>query len=159
MACPLKATPTHSTANREAVMESQTYLDKPEPGSPPKPKGLPPRVLDALGLVHEKALQGDALTRKVKALIALATSVVTGCETSIAYHLHNAMEAGAVREELMEAVEVAVVTMGEPAAIHAARILRALDLDEADRFADAVEGTGLKGMRARAAAHPYMPPD
>ncbi len=140
-------------------MESKSYYDKPQPESSLEPDGLPPRVLDALGFVHEKALQSDALTRKVKELIALATSVVTGCETSIAYHLHNAMEAGAEREELIEAVEVAVVTMGEPAAVHAAHILRALDLDEADRFADQVKGSGLTGMQARAAAHPYMPPD
>ena len=140
-------------------MESKSYVDEPQPASTMKPDGFPPRVLDALGLVQAQALQSDVLTRKVKELIALATSVVTGCETSIAYHLHNAMEAGATREELIEAVEVAVVTMGEPAAVHAARILRALDLDEAERFAEQVEATGLKGVHARAVAHPYMPPD
>ena len=140
-------------------MESKSYVDEPQPASTMKPDGFPPRVLDALGLVHAQALQSDVLTRKVKELIALATSVVTGCETSIAYHLHNAMEAGATREELIEAVEVAVVTMGEPAAVHATHILRALDLDEAERFAEQVTGAGLKGVHARAAAHPYMPPD
>ncbi len=114
----------------------------------------PTRVLDALSLVHEQALQGHALGRKTKELIALATSVVTGCDTSIAYHLHNALEAGVTREELVEAVEVAVVTMGEPAAVHAKQILRALDLDEAGRFAAARED-----FHARAAVHPYMPPD
>ncbi len=120
---------------------------------------LPPRVLDALGVVHAQALQSDALTRKVKELIALATSVVTGCETSIAYHLHNAMVAGATREELTEAVEVAVVTMGEPAAVHAVGVLRALDLDDADRFADAVAQGEYGDMHSRASAHPYMAPD
>ena len=140
-------------------MERTSYFDNPQPDAATQPDALPPRVLDALGLVHAQALQSDALTRKVKELIALATSVVTGCETSIAYHLHNALEAGATREELIEAVEVAVVTMGEPAAVHAGHILRALDIDEAERFADTVEGRGLKGMQARAAAHPYMPPD
>ena len=140
-------------------MERTSYVDNPQPDAAAKPNGFPPRVLDALGLVHEEALQSGALTRKVKELIALATSVVTGCETSIAYHLHNALEAGAGREELIEAVEVAVVTMGEPAAVHASRILRALDIDEAERFADQVKDLGLEGMQARAAAHPYMPPD
>ena len=134
-------------------MEHLAHVDK-QP-----PEALPPRVLDALGLVHANALQSDALTRKVKELIALATSVVVGCETSIAYHLHNALEAGAGREELVEAVEVAVVTMGEPAAVHAARILRALDIDAAERFADQVRSPGGAGLRAHAAMHPYMTPD
>ena len=133
-------------------MERQAKVDHLSPE-------LPPRVLDALGLVQAKALQSDALTRKVKELIALATSVVTGCETSIAYHLHNAMEAGASREEVTEAVEVAVVTMGEPAAVHAVGVLRALDLDEAERFADEVGRAGVEGMQARASVHPYMAPD
>lgn len=120
---------------------------------------LPLRILDALGKVQEKALQSDALTRKVKELIALATSVATRCETSIAYHLHNALEAGATREEMVEAVEVAVVTMGEPAAVHASRILRALDIDEAEHFADDVMPAGMEAMRQQAAAHPYMSAD
>ncbi len=120
---------------------------------------MPPRVLDALSLVHERALQSKALGKKSKELIALATSVVTGCETSIAYHLHNALEAGATREEIVEAVEVAVVTVGEPSAVHASQILRALDLDDAGRFTADTGVIDRQDLRRRAAAHPYMPPD
>ena len=140
-------------------MENEAYLTTPPPEPSMEHGGLPPRVLDALSAVHETALQSEALGKKVKELIALATSVVTGCETSIAYHLHNALEAGATREEMIEAVEVAVVTMGEPAAVHAARILRALDIEEAERFSSDMGPSGLKDMHTRAAAHPYMPPD
>lgn len=120
---------------------------------------MPPRVLDALSLVHERALKSHALGKKTKELIALATSVVMGCETSIAYHLHNALEAGAEREEIVEAVEVAVVTVGEPGAVHAAQILRALDLDEAGRFLTETGDVDRERVRKRAAAHPYMSPD
>ena len=140
-------------------MENEAYLTTPPPEPPVAREGRPPRVLDALSAVHEQALQRQTLGKKVKELIALATSVVTGCETSIAYHLHNALEAGATREEMIEAVEVAVVTMGEPAAVHAARILRALDVDEAERFSSEVGPSSLTGMRNRAALHPYMSPD
>lgn len=140
-------------------MKNEAYLTTPPPEPSMEQDGFPPRVLDALSVVHEKALQSDVLGKKVKELIALATSVVTGCETSIAYHLHNALEAGSTREEMVEAVEVAVVTMGEPAAVHAARILRALDVDEAERFSSDMGPSGLIRMRERAAAHPYMPPD
>ena len=115
---------------------------------------LPPRVLDALGSVHAQALQPTALDRKTKELVALAAALSTGNETSIAYHLHNVLEAGAVRAEIVEAVEVAVVTLGEPAVVHAAGILRALDLDAAARFAEETST-----LRTHAAAHPYMPPD
>lgn len=140
-------------------MENEAYLTTPPSDASAKQDRLPPRVLDALSLVHEKALQSEALGRKVKELIALATSVITGCETSIAYHLHNALETGATREEMVEAVEVAVVTVGEPAAVHAARILRALDMGEADRFSHEMGPSDRKGVRERAAAHPYMTPD
>ena len=140
-------------------MENEAYLTTPPSESSMEHEGFPPRVLDALSAVHERALQSEALGKKVKELIALATSVVTGCETSIAYHLHNALEAGAAREEMVEAVEVAVVTMGEPAAVHAAQILRALDIGEAERFASDMGPSGLTHLRERAAAHPYMPPD
>lgn len=140
-------------------MEKEPIVDREQSTTAMAPAGLPPRMLDALSLVHERALQSDALSRKVKELIALATSVATRCETSIAYHLHNALEAGATREEMVEAVEVAIVTMGEPAAVHASRILRALDIDESERFADDVRASGMEAMRAKAAAHPYMSPD
>jgi AhpD family alkylhydroperoxidase len=140
-------------------MKNEAYLTTPPSEASAQQDRLPPRMLDALSLVHEKALQSKALGRKVKELIALATSVTTGCETSIAYHLHNALEAGATREEMVEAVEVAVVTVGEPAAVHAAQILRALDIEEAEQFSSEREASGLHGMRARAARHPYMPPD
>ena len=110
----------------------------------------PARVLDALGQVHKQALQGGALSRKVKALVALAVAVHSGCEVSVAYHLHNALEAGATREEVTEAVEVAVLVQSEPAAIHVGRILKALDLDAAGRFAAGMHGHGV---------HPYMTPD
>ena len=111
-----------------------------------------PRVLDALGHIHAQALQSRALGRKTKELIALATALATGCQTSIAYHLHNALEAGATRAEIVEAAEVAVVTLGEPAAVHAANLLRALDLDAAARFAGAAHD-------AHAVPHPYMSAD
>ena len=101
-------------------------------------------VLDAIEQAHARAMQPRALSRKVKELLALAASVAADSEAAVAYHLHNALEAGATPAEVIEAVEVTVVVLGEPGAIHGARILRALD----------------PGAEAPPpAAHPYMPPD
>jgi len=116
-------------------------------------------LLDALGRIYKKALQPDLLPQKVKALIALATSVGTGCETSIAYHLHNALEAGAAPEEIVEAVEVVLVTLGEPASLHALQIVRALDPEGSERLFEASTRSRLHAQGMRVVAHPYMAPD
>ena len=65
--------------------------------------------------LHAQALQEQALSKKTKELVALATAIASGCDTSIAYHLHNALEAGATQREIIETLDVAIVTMGEPA--------------------------------------------
>ena len=39
------------------------------------------------------------------------------------------------------------------------RILRALDVEEAERFSSDMGPSDLKGLRERAAKHPYRPPD
>ena len=39
-------------------------------------------------------------------MMAVAISIVVGCEGCIAYHVHDAVEAGATRAELLEAVSV-----------------------------------------------------
>lgn len=106
-------------------------------------------LLEELSSLHAQALQPQHLSKKVKELIALGAAVAAGCETSIAYHLHNVLEAGATRAEIAEALEVAVLTLSEPAAIHGAQILKALAPDDAP----------LTVVSGKAAQHPYMSAD
>ena len=70
----------------------------------------------------EKVLSG-----KDKELIAISVSITQQCEWCIAFHVNNALEEGASREEIMEAAWVAVLMGGGPALMHAGLVLEALD--------------------------------
>ena len=59
-----------------------------------------------------------ALSRKEKELIAIAISVVKGCERCISYHVRSAIAAGADSDEILEAAFVAVIMDGGPALAH-----------------------------------------
>ena len=86
----------------------------------PLPMGGFPRL-------HKKAMDDDALSRKVKELMALAISIVVGCEGCIAYHTHDAVQAGATRGELLETIAVGLMMGGGPGSIYAAHALDALE--------------------------------
>ena len=67
------------------------------------------------------------LSSKTKELIAIAISITQQCEWCIAFHVNNALEEGATKEEIMEAAWVSVLMGGGPALMHAGLVLEALD--------------------------------
>jgi len=67
-----------------------------------------------LGFIN-KAESGAALSIKHKELVNIALSVAAQCEWCIAFHVHNAIQAGATRSEVIEAGFQAVVMHGGPA--------------------------------------------
>jgi len=81
--------------------------------------------------VHEaltKAEEGKgALDKKTRELIALAVAATTRCDTCIAIHSAEAVKAGATRDELLEALAVAVSLNAGPAMVYSSRILEAYD--------------------------------
>jgi AhpD family alkylhydroperoxidase len=77
--------------------------------------------------LHRKAVEDGALNSKVKELMALAVSVAVRCDGCIAYHVHDAVKAGANRQELLETIGVAVLMGGGPASIYAAHALEAIE--------------------------------
>jgi AhpD family alkylhydroperoxidase len=86
-----------------------------------------PLPMGGFARLHKKAIEDGALNRKVKELMALAISIVVGCEGCIAYHTHDAVQAGATRGELLETIAVGVMMGGGPGSIYAAQALEALD--------------------------------
>jgi len=86
-----------------------------------------PGPMSGFARLHRKSLEDGALSRKVKEMMALAISIVAGCEGCIAYHVHDAVEAGATRAELLEAVSVGLMMGGGPGSIYAAHALEAID--------------------------------
>lgn len=68
-----------------------------------------------------------ALDAKTRELIALAVAATTRCDGCISIHAAEAAKAGATREELLEAMTVAVAMNAGAATIYASRILEAFD--------------------------------
>lgn len=60
-------------------------------------------------------------------MLSLAISVTAGCDDCIAHHVHDAMEAGASREEFADALGVAVLMGGGPGMIYASHAIDAVD--------------------------------
>lgn len=86
-----------------------------------------PTVMETFEMLHQAAGATGALDRKVKELMALAISVTHGCDDCIAHHVHDAIEAGATREEFVDALSVAVLMGGGPGMIYASHAIDAVD--------------------------------
>jgi AhpD family alkylhydroperoxidase len=77
--------------------------------------------------LHKAAMAGGALDAKTKELIALAIAVAIRCDSCIAYHVHDALKAGASHAEVVEALGVAIMMGGGPATMYACDALTALE--------------------------------
>ena len=83
--------------------------------------------MNAFWEVHKAATATDALDNKTKELIALAVSVAAHCDDCIAHHTYDALEAGATREEITDALGVAILMGGGTSVVYAAHAIEALD--------------------------------
>src|SRR5947207_9017614 len=69
--------------------------------------------------------QTNLLGAKVRELIALAVAVTTHCDGCITVHTGNAIKAGATKEEIAEALGVAVAMNAGAALVYSARVMDA----------------------------------
>ncbi len=86
-----------------------------------------PGPMSGFARLHKKSVERGVLDSKIKELMALAISIVIHCEGCIAYHVHDAVAAGATRQELLETIGVALMMGGGPGSIYAAYTLDAID--------------------------------
>lgn len=89
-------------------------------------EGLP-EPMKAFAALHRAAVADGALPAATKELIALAIGIVMRCDGCIALHTHDALRAGATREQVAEAIGVAVLMGGGPASTYASDAWRALE--------------------------------
>ncbi|MGB7180756.1 MAG: carboxymuconolactone decarboxylase family protein [Burkholderiaceae bacterium] len=85
-----------------------------------------PATMQGFGALHKAATAAGTLDGKTKELIALAIAVSARCDGCIAFHTHDALKAGANRQEITEALEVAVLMGGGPALMYATHVLDAI---------------------------------
>lgn len=90
---------------------------------------LVPEVMmgfEALSDAAESAEKKKHLDAKTIELIALAVAVTTRCDGCIAYHTNAAKQLGITREEIAEALGVAIALNAGAALVYAARTLDAM---------------------------------
>ena len=90
-----------------------------------------PGVMGGFSQLHAAAVADGALSPKTKELIALAIGITVRCDGCIAFHIHDAVKAGATRPEIAETVGVAVMMGGGPSVVYGCQALEALDEFEA----------------------------
>jgi len=84
-----------------------------------------PDVMRGLMTINNAAAKTGKLDPKVHELIALAVAVTTRCDGCIAVHVQNAVQFGATKEEISEAMGVAVALNAGAALVYSSRALEA----------------------------------
>ena len=96
-----------------------------------------PGPMTGFARLRKKGVEEGALSARVKELMALAVSIAVRCEGCIVYHVHDAIAAGATRQELLETLGVGLMMAGGPGSIYVAYTMDAID----QFMADAVPAT------------------
>ncbi len=86
-----------------------------------------PGVMSGFAKMHGEATSDGVLPARIKELMALAIAITGHCEGCIAFNVHDALRAGATREEVTETIGVAVLMGGGSAAVYGSDALDALD--------------------------------
>lgn len=86
-----------------------------------------PGTMGGFGQLHKQAMLDGVLSAKIKELIALSIAITVRCDGCIAYHVHEALQAGATRAEIAEAIGVAVLMGGGPSVVYGSEALKAVD--------------------------------
>lgn len=86
-----------------------------------------PDVIRDFKRFMNSVLKEGYLDTKTKELIALGTAITARCKYCIGIHVQKALEAGASREEILEASTVAILMGGGPALTYVAEVKKALE--------------------------------
>lgn len=89
-------------------------------------KAIPTEMNGFMGLV-QGVLTDSALTMKQKELITLGIAVAVRCEGCIETHVNNLINLGAKKQEVAEAVSVAILMGGGPSTVYGGKALEAFD--------------------------------
>jgi AhpD family alkylhydroperoxidase len=86
-----------------------------------------PNAMAGFGALGAAAYADGALSGKHKELIALAIGITVRCDGCVGYHAKACFDKGASREEVAEAIAVAVQMGGGPSMVYGATALDAYD--------------------------------
>jgi AhpD family alkylhydroperoxidase len=74
-----------------------------------------PEVMKAFSGLRSEVVKDGALSAKTKELMMIGIAVALRCEYCLWKHVPEAIQLGATREEILEAVSTAIVMAGGPA--------------------------------------------
>lgn len=94
-----------------------------------------PDTMDGFSRLHKAAVAEGTISTKHKELIALGIAIGVLCDSCIAIHVHDALQAGASREEIIETIGVAVLMGGGAALMFGCEAYEALEQFEAEALA------------------------
>ncbi len=100
-------------------MENQSLFPKSSKELAEKRVALAPEAMKAWSHFSNTVFKEGALTEKTKQLIAVAVAHVTQCPYCIRSHTKTAMQKGASKQEIMEAIWVAAEMRSGAAVAHA----------------------------------------
>lgn len=86
-----------------------------------------PDAMKAFSAFRKLVYKDGALSIKMKRLIALSCGFMAGCTRCIQGQTKDAVEAGATKEEIMEAVSVAIVMGGTAVSAETWRVVKVLE--------------------------------
>ena len=101
-----------------------------------KMKQQVPDIARGYGGFYHALMKKGALAAREKELIALSIAVAKQCTQCVYWHLRKALSVGATREQILEAVGVAVMMEGGPAFTRVPDVIKALE------DLEGVEGAG-----------------
>ena len=90
-------------------------------------RGDTPDVMKAFSALAQAAVAPKALDGKTKELIALGISVAIRCDDCVGFHVKAALEQGATRAEVTEALGMAIYMGAGPSVMYASHALEAFE--------------------------------
>lgn len=90
-----------------------------------------PEVMKAVMGLHSEVIKDGALSAKTKELMMVGIAVALRCEYCLWKHVPEAVNMGATREEILEAVSTAIMMAGGPAVAYGSVVVLKI-LDELD---------------------------
>jgi AhpD family alkylhydroperoxidase len=86
-----------------------------------------PKLAGPFMVFLRRVEQEGVLDTRTKELVSVALSVACKCKWCIAFHTKNALDAGATKDEIIEACYVSILMAGAPSFMYSQLVLKAID--------------------------------
>lgn len=90
-------------------------------------KAFPPEMMKAQQTVWEKVYADGALSAKIKRLMAMCVALGCGCTNCVLGQTTAAIDKGATKEEILEALSVLMAIRGTTGMAESLRVLKILE--------------------------------